>query len=71
MIKQSKKLIQEGRYAAEVPIELHCSDESWSPTMSLEDAQKLDTVRLALRRGNVAEAAKYARVFELMPIEVK
>jgi hypothetical protein len=36
--------------------------------MSLDDARKLETVRLALRRGDVAEAAKYGRVFELKPV---
>jgi hypothetical protein len=68
MTKTSIKLIHEGKYAAEVPIELHYSDESWSPTMSADDARKLDSVRLALRRGNVAEAAKHGRVFELTPV---
>ena len=68
MKRTSVKLIHEGRYAAEVTIELEYSDESWSPTMSADDARKLDTVRLALRRGDIAEAAKYARVFELTPI---
>jgi hypothetical protein len=68
MTRQSIKLIHEGRYAAEVPIELHYSDESWSPTMSADDARKLDTVRLALRRGDVGEAAKHARIFGLTPI---
>ena len=34
MTKTSIKLIHEGKYAAEVPIELHYSDDSWSPTMS-------------------------------------
>jgi hypothetical protein len=68
MIKPSTKLIHEGKYAAEVAIELHYSDEAWSPTMSLDDAKKLETVRLALRRGDLAEAAKYGRVFALTPI---
>jgi hypothetical protein len=36
--------------------------------LSLGDARKLDTVRLALRQGDIAEASKYGRVFELMPI---
>jgi hypothetical protein len=36
----------------------------------LEDATKLDTVRKALRAGDVAAAAKYARIFELRPISV-
>jgi hypothetical protein len=40
----------------------------WSPYLSLEDAKKLDAVRLALRRGEMAEAAKNGRVFELKPI---
>ncbi|MCX7313762.1 MAG: hypothetical protein NTV56_19090 [Alphaproteobacteria bacterium] len=68
MTKTSIKLIHEGKYAAEVPIELHYNDESWSPTMSGDDALKLDSVRLALRRGDVAEASKHGRVFELTPI---
>jgi hypothetical protein len=39
--------------------------------MSADDARKLDTVRLALRRGDIAEAAKYGRVFELTPVVAK
>jgi hypothetical protein len=66
--KKSKKLIHEGKYAAEVEIELEYTDETWSPTMSGADALKLDAVRLALRRGDVAEAAKYGHVFELRPV---
>ncbi len=65
------ELIHEGKYAAEVSIELHYSDESWSPTMSLDDAKKLEAVRLALRRGDIAEASKYGRVFELTPVTAK
>ena len=68
MTRKSIKLIHEGKYAAEVEIELHYSDDSWSPTMSADDARKLETVMLALRRGDVAEAAKYGRVFELTPV---
>ena len=69
--KKSKEFIHEGKYAAEVTIDLLYSDESWSPTMSADDARKLDTVRLALRAGNIAEAAKYGRVFELTPVAAK
>ena len=67
-IRKSKEIIHEGRYAAEVEIELHYSDESWSPTMSGGDALKLEAVRVALRRGDIAEAAKHGRVFELKPV---
>ena len=71
MTKKSIKLIHEGKYAAEVEIDLHYSDESWSPTMSADDARRLETVMLALRAGNVAEAAQYGRVFELRPVAAK
>jgi hypothetical protein len=60
--RHSRELIHEGKYAAEVPIELHYSDESWSPTLSLDDAQKLERVRLALKRGDIAEAAKHGQI---------
>jgi hypothetical protein len=58
-------------YAAEVAIELIEDDTGWSPYLSLEDAEMLDAVRLALRRGDVAEAAKHGRVFELTPVVAK
>ena len=66
--KRTIELIHEGRFAAEVEIELHYTDDSWSPTMSGADALKLDAVRYALRRGDLTEAAKYGQVFELTPI---
>ncbi len=65
------ELVREGKYAAEVSIELIDSDESWSPTMSVGDARKLEAVRLALRRGDIAEAARHGRVFELTPVAAK
>ena len=66
--RNSVKLIHEGKYAAEVPIELIEDDTAWAPYLSPEDVRKLDTVRLALRHGDIAEAAKYGRVFELKPV---
>jgi hypothetical protein len=70
MIRSTVKLIHEGRYAAEIPVQLIEDETGWSPYLSVEDAKKLDSVRLALRRGDVAEAAKHGRVFELTPITV-
>lgn len=69
--RKSIELIHESGYAAEVEIELHYTDESRSPSMSINDARKLEAVRLALRRGDIAEAAKYGRVFELTPVTAK
>ena len=65
------EFVHEGRYAAEVPVELIEDDTAWSPYLSPADVKKLDTVRLALRRGDIAEAAKYGRVFELTPVAAK
>lgn len=71
MIKRSqKKLVREGKYIAEVDVELVETDNGWSPYLSLEDAQKLDDIREALRRGDVAFAAKKARVYTLTPLAV-
>lgn len=66
--KHHKKLIQEGEYMAEVEVELIYADEGWSPYLSLDDAQKLDEVREALRRGDLKTAAQYGQVYSLTPI---
>ncbi|HEQ59975.1 MAG TPA: hypothetical protein ENN74_00010 [Firmicutes bacterium] len=65
---QRTKLVHEGQYVAEVPIDLIVTDEGWSPYLSLDDAYKLDQVRDALRRGDIQQAAKMARVFTLTPV---
>jgi hypothetical protein len=62
------KLIHEGRYAAEIPVDLIEDESGWSPYLSVEDALKLDAVRDALRRGDVTVAARHGRIFELVPL---
>ncbi len=62
------KLVHEGKYAAEVDVEILDTGDGWSPYLSLEDAEKLDDVREALRKGNVRRAARFARVFSLTPV---
>ena len=64
------KLVHEGEYAAEVDVELIEAEEAWSPYLSLEDANKLDLVREALRRGDVGAASRVARVYHLTPVAV-
>ena len=61
--RHHKKLVHEGNYVAQVDIELIDTDEGWSPYLSLDDAQKLDDVREALRRGDLKAASRLARVF--------
>jgi len=68
MSRRYKKLVHEGEYAAEVEVELITTDEGWSPYLSLEDAERLDAVRDALRRGDLPAASKVARVYHLTPV---
>ena len=68
MKKRVSKLVHEGDYAAEVDVELVYTNDEWSPYLSLNDAERLDTVRLALRRGDLQTASTLARVFELVPV---
>lgn len=71
MKKQRRtKLVHEGRYIAEVDVELLVTDDEWSPYLSVEDAYKLDDVRDALKKGDIAAASRYGRVFTLTPVAV-
>ena len=64
------KLVHEGRYIAEVDVELLVTDDEWSPYLSIEEAYKLDDVRDALKRGDIAAASRHGRVFTLTPVAV-
>ncbi len=68
-MKKQTKLVHEGNYVAEVDVDLIASEDPWSPYLSLEDAAKLDLVRKALGKGDVAEALKHARVYRLTPVK--
>jgi hypothetical protein len=66
--RTATKLVREGRYAAEIVVKLIEDETEWSPYLSPEDTRRLDTVRRALKRGDIAAAAEHGRVFELMPL---
>jgi hypothetical protein len=66
--RRQTKLVREGEYVAEVEIELIDTGEVWSPYVSLADAQKLDAVREALRRGDLTAASQLSQVFDLTPV---
>lgn len=68
--KRQVKLIHEGDYVAQVEVELIYMDEGWSPYLSLEDAQKLDDVRVSLRQGDIELAAQSARIYKLTPVAI-
>jgi hypothetical protein len=63
--RKKTKYVHEGRYMAEVDVELLGDETGWSPYLSLEDAYKLGDVRDALRQGDLDTASKYGRIFEL------
>ena len=68
--RHGTKFVHEGQYAAAVEIEWIESDTGWSPYLSLEDAQKLDDVREALRGGDLKRAGQLGRVYQLTPVAV-
>lgn len=68
---QRTKLIREKDYVAEVAVDLVDSSEPWGPYLSLDDARKLDEVRSALRRGDIAAALKSGDVYRLTPVSVR
>ena len=65
-----KKLIQVGRYVAEIKVTMLYTDDDWSPYLSVEDALKLDEVRESLRRKDFETAQKLSQVYTLAPLAV-
>ena len=66
--RKRTKIVHEGRYIAEVDVEILEDETGWSPYLSLDDAYKLDDVREALRRGDIAAASRSSRVYTLTPV---
>jgi hypothetical protein len=67
-MRKRTKYIHEGKYVAEVDVDLIEADDEWAPYLTVEDAERLDEVRDLLREGNLRAATRRARVFELKPI---
>ena len=68
MKRKRTKYVYEGRYVAQVEVELIDGNGSWSPYLSLEDVYRLDAVRQALRSGDLQKAAKSAQIYTLTPV---
>jgi len=66
--RKKTKYIHEGRYVAEIHVEVVEDEGGWSPYLSIDDAYRLDDVRDALRQGDLNSAAKYGRIYELRPV---
>lgn len=67
-MRKRTKYVHEGKYVAEIDVQLIEADDEWAPYLSVADAEKLDEVRDLLRAGNLQGASRRARVFELKPI---
>ena len=68
---ESKRLVREGDFVAEVDVELLEEPGGWAPYLSLQDANKLDAVREALRSGDLQRASKLAaQVYRLTPLSL-
>jgi hypothetical protein len=63
------EIFRHGDLLFEVEVEQLGYDHPWDPCYSASDSLKLDDVRTALRQGNLQAAAKYARVYRLVPVE--
>jgi hypothetical protein len=61
-------MVHEGKYVAEVEVEIIDSENSWSPYLSLDDALKLDYVRQFLRDEDINKAKTLAKVYILKPV---
>jgi hypothetical protein len=68
--RRRSKLVCEGQYLAEIEIKLIEADEGWAPYLPLEEAEKLDRVRQALRLGDIEKASQLGRIFRLTPVAV-
>jgi hypothetical protein len=67
-VRKMKKFIHEGKYAAEVEVELVETENGWAPYIKLEDALKLDELRIALKHGDLEKAKEMAKIYLLKPI---
>lgn len=67
--KVTPRLVREGEFVAEVDVELIDAEDGWAPYLSIDDANRLDDVRDALRAGDISRASRLAsRVYRLTPV---
>jgi hypothetical protein len=68
-VTQSTRLVREGSLIAEVRVELLEDETGWSPYLSLDDANKLDDVRDALKAGDLTRASRLSdQIYRLTPL---
>ncbi len=60
--------IHEGKLVVEVDVTSIETESEWSPYYTIQDVQKLEAAREALRRGDLDTARALGRVYEMRPI---
>lgn len=71
-VARKTRFVREGKYFAEVAVDIIEDEMGWSPGLTPEGAEKLERVRGALKAGDVKTALKYAKVYEaklIAPLE--
>ena len=66
---KTNKLIRDGSLVAEIQVELSDENDPWGPTMSLDDAERVDKVRSAMRRHDYDTVRSLGRLYRLVPVE--
>ena len=59
--KQQAKFSREGDYVAVVAVDLVLENDDWAPYLSPKKAEKLDSVRKALRNGSIESDSNWLR----------
>ncbi|AFZ48306.1 hypothetical protein Cyast_2359 [Cyanobacterium stanieri PCC 7202] len=66
--KTETKLIRQGEYIAEIDVTPIYSEKHCSSYISLEEAEKLDKLRLALQNNDLKTASQLAHIYRLTPV---
>lgn len=59
------QLLHVGNYMAKLEIELEDEPEAWGPHVAPEVLERIDTVRAALRQGDIDTASEYAEIYSV------
>ena len=59
--KQQAKFSREGDYVAVEAVDLVLENDDWAPYLSPTNAEKLDSVRKALRNGSIGSDSNWPR----------
>jgi hypothetical protein len=62
------KRLRQGNLMAEVKVTSIPDDDAWGPYLSLDDANKLERVKQALKLGDIEAASKDSTVFEVSQV---